>query len=350
MKISSKLLTGIAAMALSLYAQAYPGESIVLDPVTGDYTITYRGDPDSIELSQAVFVPSTKIAPAIRSHFRQDERGMIVYRYTVSNGATAKQAIVSVLLDQIVNHIVGELSFPDDPVSQTVVDTYNAATETALASPPTWDGDITRYRIATHGEDLDRIAWMPKSDDLNAGGIQAGRTLTGFGFSSPDLPGIGPSLTSGFGDVLGFPDEGPVEDSAVFAEVDRLQRNDFIVRNAAVPTITIPDPFDPAVTLERIQAHMHTWIAKQLIEPAFAAQLDSHFKTAADVYRKQGSAGNGQVGRMFALLVQQYEGLERGDEELVKKKSAVPAQIDKLAALVLYFDLKYVMRRMGGGN
>lgn len=109
MRTSSKLLAGIAAMALSLYAQAYPGEGIALDPATGDYTITYRGDPDSTELSQTVFVPSTKIAPAIRSNFRQDERGMIVYRYTVSNGATAKQAIVGVRLDQIVNPIVGEL-------------------------------------------------------------------------------------------------------------------------------------------------------------------------------------------------------------------------------------------------
>jgi len=63
MNTSNKLLAGIVAMAISLYAQAYPGESIVLDPATGNYTITYRGDPNSTELSQTVFVPSTKIDP-----------------------------------------------------------------------------------------------------------------------------------------------------------------------------------------------------------------------------------------------------------------------------------------------
>ena len=97
MKTSSKLLAGIAAMALSLYVQAFPGGSIVLDPATGNYTITYRGNPDSTELSQTVFVPSTKIVPAIRSSFRLGEKGAIVYRYTVSNGAVAKQGIVSVM-------------------------------------------------------------------------------------------------------------------------------------------------------------------------------------------------------------------------------------------------------------
>ncbi len=63
MNISGKLYVAIVAMAITLYVQAYPGESIVRDPVTGNYTITYRGDSSASELSQTVFVPSTKIDP-----------------------------------------------------------------------------------------------------------------------------------------------------------------------------------------------------------------------------------------------------------------------------------------------
>ena len=45
MKTFGRLYAVIAAMAISLNAQAYPGESIVRDPATGNYTITYVGDP-----------------------------------------------------------------------------------------------------------------------------------------------------------------------------------------------------------------------------------------------------------------------------------------------------------------
>ncbi len=73
MRASNKLYVGIAAMAISLCAQAYSGESIVRDPATGDYTITYKGDSNATELSQTIFVPSTKIDPSIRSSFRLGE-------------------------------------------------------------------------------------------------------------------------------------------------------------------------------------------------------------------------------------------------------------------------------------
>src|SRR5450759_2670869 len=112
MRTTSKLYAGIAVMAISLYAQAYPGESIVRDPATGNYTITYQGDSNTTELSQTIFVPSTKIDPAIRSSFRLGEKGVIVYRYAVSNGATAKQSIINVVLKQIVDPILGEIPFP----------------------------------------------------------------------------------------------------------------------------------------------------------------------------------------------------------------------------------------------
>ena len=172
MKTSSKLLAGIATMAISYYAQAYPGEGILRDPATGNYTITYRGDSNSTELSQTVFVPSTKIEPTIRSTFRLGEKGAIVYRYTVSNGAMAKQAIVGVVLEQIVNPVVGELPFPADPVTQSADAAYDAAIKAAVATPAGWYGGIHRVP-RSDGSKLNRIAWQPKPP-IRTGGIPAG--------------------------------------------------------------------------------------------------------------------------------------------------------------------------------
>ena len=344
MRTSSKLYVGIAAWAMSFYAQAYPGESIVRDPATGNYTITYRGDANSTELSQTTFVPSTKIDPTIRSSFRLHDGGVVAYRYAVSNGASAKQAIVTIMLDEIVNPIMGELPFPRDPnATQAADDAYNAATRAALSSPAAWDSDITRNPSAK----LSRIAWS--AHDLNTNGIQAGRTLARFGFSSLDLPGLGPSQMDGLGEVLGFPDEGPLEDSAVLAELERLRDNDFIARNAAVPTIAVPVPFDAAVLLERIRTHMLTWTGKQLVDPVFATQLDRYMVAAADAYRgNQPKAGKEHIETLREMLKREHKNIDHDDEgndDPDERNAVTGFTIDRLAARVLDFDLRYVLKR-----
>jgi len=335
-------------------AQAYPGEGVVLDPATGNYTITYRGDSNSTELSQTVFVPSTKIEPTIRSSFRLGEKGAIVYRYTVSNGATAKQAIVGVVLDQTVDPIVGELPMPNvfQNPTQAQYDAYIAAEKTALSTPAGWGGSIIRV-TNEDGSKLNRIAWRPKPP-ITTGGIPAGRTLTGFGFSSLDLPGVWPSHMDGIGEVLGFPDEGPVEDSDVLDELNRLRDNDFITRPAAVPMIAVPNPFDAAVLLERIQTHMHTWLGMQLLDSAFSSQLDRSFQSAISAYRlNQPQVGRKQIQTMRELIKKEQPDADREDDrngnvEGDHKDKNQRALIDKLAARVLDFDLDYVMKRMGG--
>jgi len=352
MKTSSRLLTAIAAMVISLYAQAYPGESIVLDPATGNYTITYQGDSNSTELSQTVFVPSTKVVPTIHSSFRLEDKGAIVYRYTVSNGASARQAIVGVVLDQIVNPIIGELPIPSVLQNATPEENaaYDAAERAALSTPAGWYGSIHRFQ----GEYPDRIYWMP-NHPISTGGIQAGHTLTGFGFSSFDLPGIWPSQMDGVGEVLGFPDEGPVDGSAVLDELNRLRDNDFVTRAAAVPMIAVPAPFDAAVLLERIQTQMHTWIGMQLIDPAFLAQMDRTFQSAISAYRlNQPKVGKKHIQTMRALIKKEYADVDKEDDNDERGEKGYHDdknkrnQIGKLAARVLDFDLKYVMKRMGG--
>jgi hypothetical protein len=346
MRTSSTLYAGIALMVIALYAHAFPGESIVRDPVTGNYTITYVGDAKANTLSQTTFVPSTKIAPAIRTSFRLGERSVIMYRYTVFNGATAKQSIVSVVLEQIVNPILGEIPKPSvfQHITQADLDAYVAAETAALASPAGWDGSINR--------DISNIDWSPKTATFNTGGIHPGQTLSGFGFNSLDLPGMGPSWMAGRvgeDEILGFPDEGPVKKSAVLAELNQLRDNDFIRRNAAVPSIAVPDPFDAAVLLDRIRTHMATWSGKQLVDPAFAAQLDRYLVAAADAYRlNNAKAGREHIETLRKMLAKEHHNMDHDDEDsddAEERKAQTRFTVDRLAARVLDFDLRYVLKR-----
>jgi len=315
MIIFSRLVVGIMALSISLCAQAYPGESIVRDPVTGNYTITYRGDSSSTELSQTVFVPSTKIDPSIRFSFRLSERGIITYRYTFANGAKAKQAISGFALEPIVNPIMGEISSPLllQNFRQADLDAYFAATVAALASPVEWRGSINRNIF-----DKCWIYWMPKHGKLDTNSVYAGRALSGFGFNSLDLPGMGEARMDGlFGEneIFGFPDDGPLQDSAVFDELNSLRDNDFVRRNAAVPTIAVPTPFDAAILLDRIRSHVATWPSKQLFDPAFATQLDRYMVAAADAYRhNQPKAGNEHIETLREMLKREHKDLDRDDD------------------------------------
>jgi hypothetical protein len=278
------------------------------------------------------------------------EKGAIVYRYTVSNGVAAKQAILGFRLDQIINPVVGELPFPHGSFTQAEEDAYDAALKAAITSPANWNGNIIRLP----SDNLDRIAWRPKPGVPQTVGIQAGRTLTGFGFSSLDLPSMGSSQTDCLSDVFGFPDEGPVDDSDVLDELNRLRDNDFITRPAAVPMIALPTPFDPAVTLERIQAQVHTWISMSLLDSAFSAQLDRPFQSAISAYRlNQPKVGKKQIQTMREMLKKEHIDADREDDRDDKgegddKNKTQRALIDKLAARILDFDLKYVTKRMGG--
>jgi len=148
------------------------------------------------------------------------ERGIITYRYTFANGAKAKQEISGFALEPIVNPIMGEISSPLllQNFRQADLDAYFAATVAALASPVEWRGSINRNIF-----DKCWIYWMPKHGKLDTNSVYAGRTLSGFGFNSLDLPGMGEARMDGlFGEneIFGFPDDGPLQDSAVFDELN----------------------------------------------------------------------------------------------------------------------------------
>ena len=326
-----------------------PGESIVLDPVTGNYKITYS---DTLKggvkvLSRATFVPSTKIDPTIDSKFHLNHTGAVSYSYTVRSEAQSRQVLDTVGFN-LVSRVTGSQDLPTDMQTSTVAQAFAVleANSRALTTPSGWRGSISTYENGAY------VSWDPVD---SAAGIQPKGQVKGFGFVSQGLPGVGAAKFKGARRFArGFGGEGPDPDSDIRKQYDALKQNDFVARNAVVPTIYVPVPFDAAVLLDSIRTHMLTWSNNQLLDPAFATQLDRYMVAAADAYRhNQPKAGKEHIQTLRKMLKKEHEDTDKDDEKEDGKLEGKGEDrnkrilIDRLAARVLDFDLNYVLKRMG---
>lgn len=328
-----------------------PGESIDFDPATGDYTINYMGwsEDGTPRMQHVRFVPATKIDPTVKSSLSLGGDGAIIYGYSITNGAKSRQPLILIMFDiasaikasQPLPRTMEELGHDEKRIRELRI-----AGTAALLTPTAWDGDINPSNVGGH-----LVGWSYHSVTADEG-LQPGQRQGGFGFSSPDLPGMGSAELSGAVPTMGFPDEGP--DGEISDQHQKLLQNDFVTRNAAIPTIAVSTPFDPAVTLERIQTHMHTWIGLQLLDATFSSQLDRYFQSAISAYRlNQPKVGKQEIQTMRELLKKEQPDLGRdeeheSDKSQEKNDDRKSALIDRLAAQVLDFDLKYVTKRMDG--
>lgn len=343
------IVTFVLLFPLGVAYALEPGESIVLDQVTGDYKLTYLDEQDdgSKILSHATFVPATKIVPVIYSKFKLNQTGAVNYNYSVSSGAQSLQVLNNVSFD-IVGKVVGSQDLPTNMQTSTVAQAFSVleANQLALTTPNGWRGSISTYKNGAS------INWH--SVDLSAG-IQPKGHIKGFGFISQSLPGLGAAQLKGARRFAnGYGGEGPEPGSDIAKQIQALDDKDFVPRNTAVPTIAVPTPFDAAVTLERIQTQMHTWIGMKLLDATFSAQLDRYFQSAISAYHlNQPQVGRKQIETMRALINKEHQDLGRdeeheSDKNHEKNDDRKSAMIDRLAARVLDFDLDYVLKRTSG--
>lgn len=253
-KLSILIWLLLASHAPAIFA--YPGESIMRD-ANGDYLINYW---NGAKMMQAKHVPATKIEPTVISAFKLADVWLITYRYTIYNGTNARQPITQI--------IVGGISkiYSNQPLVpfSSVTDMESAmsalrSSQAPMVQPNLWDGQALPD---PDNNFLVQASW-DFSTDMHPNeiriGIPPGSNQQGFGYASSDLPGIGEVAMWGEAGIQqGYEDEGPDPDSAIIQQLDQIEQNDFVSRNAAIPAIAVPTPFDPAVSLERIQAHMHT--------------------------------------------------------------------------------------------
>jgi hypothetical protein len=326
-----------------------PGESLVLDPASGDYTITYADNAGNLQ--QSKFVPATKIEPAVSSAFQLNDNGIISYRYTLANGRGAKQPITMISIKNISSFYNSQ---PLPPyLSGTTLEAGLAVMKiwsAPIVTPERWHGDAA--------PDLDHASmveagWTYFTEMYpNDIGISPGVKQTGFGFVSPDLPSIGNIKLWGQTPIdEGYVDEGPNPWSIVGKQLNVLETNNFVLRNAAVPTIPVPSPFDAAVLLGGIQTQMHTWIGMQLLDTSFSSQLDRYFQSAISAYGlNQNKVGKKQIQTMLELIKKEQPSADNGEDDNQDSNKNKPVLIDRLAARILDFNLNYVMKRMGGDD
>lgn len=342
-------------MRLTVCTNAYslPGESIVLDPNTGDYLITYAGtgspgNKQDRPLRQTKFVPATKIIPDLNSKFKLLRQDVVVYNYRVSNGSTSRQSLMSFIFDPV-SDIDSSSPLPKrrQDVAISELDQFTKVSRAAISTPLNWNGLVW---ISEAGGL--RISWGWNLLDSPNAGLIAGSSQDGFGFSSKDIPGIGITQFRGHTPAFGYPDRGPRGE--ISEQLEILRQNDFVPRNAAVPTIAVPAPFDAAVLLDRIRAEMNTWPGKQLLDPAYAAQLDRYLVSAAEAFRLNNSkAAKEHIHTLRKMLAKEHHHVDRDDaddEDTEEHKRVTRLSIDRLAARVLDFDLRYVLKRMERGH
>ena len=335
-----------------------PGEELIRDPITGNYTAHFwRETAKGGRLVKGAFATATKIEPVVRSKMMLTNNWNVRYAYKLSNGSNAKQPILRWdMFGLPANTAIAN----SDPVRGSDNAILIEFFETSLNVPnSSWSGSGARIP-----EELN-IGWLydswsadTRSVDTTLG-IKPGESLGGFGFASTDLPGIW--VAKLFGNTkyhhFSFSGESPdSEDTDLADQMDEIEANDFVPRNVAAPLISVPTPFDSAIVLDNLRAHVATWPSKQLTDSTFAAQLDRYLLSAAEAYRhNQPKAGKEHIETLRDMLKRVHKDLEEDDEEHDGKPSEQPndhypaAQIfpiNRLAARVLDFDLKYVQQRM----
>jgi hypothetical protein len=365
MKKLIHILLLVILIGISFSALALNGESIVFNPATGNYLITYLDSNDN-SLHQVTFIPSTKINPTIRMKFRLEQGEVIHYGYTLTSGRDSQQDITLIILDPVSS----VTTVPDIPLNaqanQTAIDmlnqegaaainrVINIVTQTAtdmdnvakhFDTPALWDASLNYSR----GQNAFRIGWDAKVTN----GMHPGGQAT-FGINSRDLPSIIQAKIHGYAPgskKLPGEQTQDANDGGFGQQYTALvTQNYFVPRNAAVPTIAVPSPFEAAVLLDRIQTQMHTWIGMSLLDSAFSAQLDRYFQSAISAYRlNQSEVGKKQIQTMLELIKKEQPnaGNGEGDNEGDSQNKNKPALIDPLATHVLDFDLQYVMKRAG---
>jgi len=331
-------------------ANAAPGESIVLDPNTGNYIVTYL-TYDKRTFLRATFEPATKIEPKIKSRMKLATGWLVSYRYRVSNGKASRKPIIGVLIDpissiassnELTSTVLAKLDFELQP--NTLAEDYGVATY-PVSTPTDWN-----VRTITNENNGLRVSW---SSFVNS--LPAGQSLSGFGFLSNDLPGVVTSEVQGDAEVFWTEDEGP--QGEVGDQLETLVHNNYVPYNIAAPLISVPTPFDPAIVLDNLRSHVATWPSKQLADATLAAQLDAELLVTANAYRtNQPEVARDHIEILLDMIRREHKDIDhddedehdnqRGEKAHNRKATTQPIRLDRLAARVLDFDLKYVLKRM----
>jgi hypothetical protein len=359
--------TLVATGLLSASVFASQGESIVFNPATGNYLVTYLDTADGT-FHQVTFVPSTKIDPKLKSEFKLVKDDDVQYKYTLISGRDSQQ-VTRLLIFDPVSSVTTPMPdvplMPDIPldsagqldvnkVGASAMDMMNTARY--FDTPPLWEASMAYSSSRT----TFRIGWGPKRF---MAGLNPGEQII-VGFKSHDLPGIIQAEVHGYAphpqgiDGEEMPDE--PGDDPFWKQYFSLIWNNFVPRPAAVPAISVATPFDGVSVLKQLKSNVATWPDMKLIDATTATAIDSSLQTAMNDL----SSGNNEaaIRTLKSIRSQLNQMLSNGkldsDRDTPQgKKDTAKGNKDskaeraeanrKLVEDVLQFDLKYISRALG---
>ncbi len=305
------------ALFMSLLGTAKADDTLTLDPNTGNYILTHNG-------AQSVWVPGTKFIPTLQSWFEARENGSVTYRYQLKNGKDSQQTIHGVRMMVIPG--VGNVTIPSG-----------------------WE---TAGVPSVRGTDWAGLSWSAKDMVKNA--VAPGKSVKGFSMSGPYLPEVAVAemwhITSQTFHLNGRTDDESVMelvdfDTPAFNQLNDLMDHDYVSRYTAAPAIAIPSPFDPVAVLTAIQNHINQDLINfKLVDPTFAAQLNRLLQAAVAAATGGNTAAlKDDIKDLRHMLKREHADVDKDDDGKGKEKDK-SRQIDKLAAKVLDFDLKYIQK------
>ena len=302
-------------------------ERLDYDLVNGDYILYYYSHTTPQVLQRIVIVPTTKIDPEVSSRFVGTDRESIRYHYKLKNRANSRQPLVGFRYE--VERV--------NPDSQR--------------SPDGWEG-VVLFDPDMGGQYRVNWSYSNLSNDGTAG-LQPGKSASGFAIESNALPGIILAKLNGDAPLqMGFPDEGPDPDSKVGKQLRSI--DEFVRRQTVVPKIPNPAPFNAVTVLTGLQQHLNTdLVSMKLAEPVLASQLDRALGAALDAAKIGNNVAARENLKQFRkLLKQEHEDVDHEDEKDFdkdderKESRGKTGAIDRIAARVLDFDAKYVMKKL----
>lgn len=330
-------------------------ENISFDPKSGNYILTYEAQDELRPrgMYQTIYVPPNKINPTVKSMFKSIPGERFAYRYVLKSGKDSQQNIemFGVLVTSATGATISTLGSGYRPPGQADATEHALALsadarKVAVDTPAGWDGAV----LPAFGRTGLNIGWTWKDGTSRLSGLPPGKSQGGFGYTSEDLPGVGQAGIRGGAPTLAFAGDGLSQKLGDdFNEIRK--KTSGVLRPVAVPTFFISKQFNAAKLLEYLQNHAKIDLVKfQLIDPALVDQLEPWF-TAAINAAKGGNtvAARHQIKELRRLLKQEHQDVDREDEsdeidDRDEKKAGT--RIDKLAARVLDFDLKYIDTRL----
>jgi hypothetical protein len=201
--------------------------------------------------------------------------------------------------------------------------------------------------------------WTYTGKDVLSGqpsGLMPGRYLKGIALHSPDLPGVTMMQMRGEAAIPTWVGGPPEIDTPVGKQLSQIKAGNFIARSVAAPKIPNPTPFNSVVVLESIRNHLATDLQSlNLVDAVFASQLDLPLGAALEAAKIGNTKSVKDNLKDFRKLLKlEHDDVDRDDDkdfdsdEDEKTNQGKPRLIDKLAARVLDFDAKYVLKRLEG--